>query len=128
LYCNWDDNNFLTELSRIFPYFIIILFLLYTSFILVNIILRCNCCIFLCRPTFVGGILASSFAFYVYTDYNINCVFRAASDFLFLTLAERHFHIKDIDTISEQKLKYTAGNVTHRNFFWLEITTLLSKI
>jgi hypothetical protein len=55
----------------------------------------------------------------MYTDYNINCVFRAASDFFFLTLAERNVHIKYTANISEQKLKYTAGNVnTEISYGW----------
>jgi hypothetical protein len=55
----------------------------------------------------------------VYTDYNITFVFRAASEFFFLTLAERNFHIKYIAIISEQNLKYTAGNVnTEISYGW----------
>jgi hypothetical protein len=38
-------------------------------------------------------------------------VFKAASDFFFLTLAERNFHISYIAIISEQELIYAAGNV-----------------
>lgn len=81
---------------------------------LVNIIPRCNCYVFLWRSTFVGGISASSFAFHMYTDYNINCVFRAASDFFFLTLAERNFHIKYIATISEQKVNIQQEMLTQK--------------
>jgi hypothetical protein len=93
--------------------------LLYTSFILVNIIPSRNHGVFLYRSTFVGGISSSSFAFYVYTDYNITFVFRTASDFFFLKLAERNFHIKYIAIISEQKMKYTAGNVnTEISYIW----------